>query len=63
MYIYIYTHTYIYIEGERVCIYIYIYIYSIYQNSLFFNLARILTNSQNRNKLFQPTNSLFVWIK
>ena len=40
MYIYIYIHIYIYIYTH------------VYQNSLFFNLARILTNSQNRNKLF-----------
>ena len=35
---------YIYI---RIYIYIYICIYLIYQNSLLFNLARILTNSQD----------------
>ena len=56
IYIYIYIYTYVYV---CICMhiyiyiyiythmYIYIYIYPIYQNSLFFNLARILTNSQD----------------
>ena len=58
MYIHIYIYIYIYTNAHtQLYIYIYIYIwniyicmhyvYPIYQNSLFFNLARILTNSQD----------------
>ena len=43
MYIYIYIYVYIYIY-----IYICMCIYPVYQNILFVDLARILTNSQNR---------------
>ena len=40
------------------CVYdIYIYIYPIDQNSL------LLTNSQNRNKVFLESNNLFVGMK
>ena len=35
-----------------------IYVYPIYQLSLFFDLARIMTNSQNSNRLFLETNIL-----
>ena len=41
------TYTHIYILYMYAYIYIYTYIYPIYQNIIFFNLARILTNSQD----------------
>ena len=55
MYTYICIYIYIYREREReVYVYIYIYIrmctyntYPIFQNNIFSDLARILTNSQN----------------
>ena len=60
MYVYIYIYIYMY---TCICmnIYIYIYIHPIYPNSLFVNLVRILTNSQDSD--FVENNSLFVWDK